>query len=33
MYVAIGVAMVLIGVVFLPDLFTKNNKQEEENGK
>ena len=33
MYVAIGLAVVLIGVVFLPDLFTKNNKQEEENGK
>ena len=33
MYVAIGLAVVLIGAVFLPDLFTKNNKQEEENGK
>ena len=31
MYVAIGLAVVLIGAVFLPDLFTKNNKQEEEN--
>ena len=33
MYVAIGLAVVLIGAVFLPDLFTKNNKQDEENGK
>ena len=33
MYVAIGLAVVLIGAVFLPDLFTKNNKLEEENGK
>ena len=31
MNVAIGLAVVLIGAVFLPDLFTKNNKQEEEN--
>lgn len=31
MYVALGLAVVLIGAVFLPDLFTKNNKQEEEN--